>query len=153
MQIGFHASVMTILDEKGIDPRLLELEFTEGMLVNNDARVVRSLKALRESGVRIALDDFGTGFSNLSYLTSLPADILKLDQSFIRKISTDESTALLVRTFTKLAQRLGYVVVAEGVEDAATYELLRSWDCDEGQGYFMSRPVSPARLTGWLAES
>lgn len=153
MQIGFHALVMTILDEQKIDPRLVELEFTEGMLVTNDARVVRSLRSLRDNGVRIALDDFGTGFSNLSYLTSLPADMLKLDQSFIRKISTDESTALLVRTFTTLAQKLGYVVVAEGIEDAATYELLRSWHCDEGQGYFMSRPVNPARLTGWLAES
>ncbi|MDE8346551.1 MAG: EAL domain-containing protein, partial [Acidocella sp.] len=152
-QGGFMQLVTSILDAAKIDPCRLELEFTEGMLVNHDARVVRTLQSLRDTGVRIALDDFGTGFSNLSYLTSMPADILKLDQSFIRKICTDASTALLVRTFSELAQKLGYVVVAEGIEDAESYELLRSWGCDEGQGYFMSKPLAAARVLPWLAGS
>jgi EAL domain-containing protein (putative c-di-GMP-specific phosphodiesterase class I)/GGDEF domain-containing protein len=150
MQTGFTEMVLSVLEHEKVDPHNLELEFTEGVLVNYEPKVVRGLQSLRDAGVRIAFDDFGTGFSNLSYLTSLPADILKLDQSFIRKIYTDPDTALLVRTFIELAQKLGYVVVAEGIEDSASYELLRAWGCDEGQGFFMSKPLAVELFLPWL---
>jgi EAL domain-containing protein (putative c-di-GMP-specific phosphodiesterase class I)/GGDEF domain-containing protein len=143
---GFAKRIAEILKLHGVSPSSIELEFTEGVLVSNDHIVLHELQALRDTGIRIALDDFGTGFANFSYITHLPADIIKIDKSFIQKISSDERSALVVRTLIELAHRLDYSVVAEGIETEKVYSLLASWNCDEGQGFYMSPPLDAARF-------
>jgi EAL domain-containing protein (putative c-di-GMP-specific phosphodiesterase class I) len=141
---GFAAHVAEIIRAHGVDPQKFEFEFTEGALAANNPVVLTELAELRALGCHIALDDFGTGFSNLSYITHLPADIIKIDQSFIRRIGADERSAMVVRAIIHLAHRLKYSVVAEGIESAGIYKLLADWRCDEGQGFYMSRPLDAA---------
>jgi EAL domain-containing protein (putative c-di-GMP-specific phosphodiesterase class I)/GGDEF domain-containing protein len=143
---GFAAQVAEILQLHGVRPSSIELEFTEGVLASHDQVTLEELRALRDTGIRIALDDFGTGFANFSYITHLPADIIKIDKSFIQKISSDERSALVVRSLIKLAHQLDYSVVAEGIETEKTYAMLASWECDEGQGFFMSPPLDAVRF-------
>ncbi len=143
---GFANQVAKILNCYGVDPSSIELEFTEGVLVSNDVVVLEELRALRDTGIRIALDDFGTGFANFSYITHLPADIIKIDKSFIQRICTDERAAMVVRSLIELSHKLDYSVVAEGIETAKAYDLLKSWHCNEGQGFFMSPPLDAARF-------
>ena len=143
---GFAAQVAKLLNCYGVEPSRIELEFTEGVLVSNDPVVLEELRALRATGIRIALDDFGTGFANFSYITHLPADIIKIDKSFILKITTDPRAAMVVRSLIDLAHELDYSVVAEGIESEKAYDMLKSWNCDEGQGFYMSPPIDPAAL-------
>ncbi|HQT46663.1 MAG: hypothetical protein B7X08_04250, partial [Acidocella sp. 20-63-7] len=138
---GFAAQVAHLLKIYGVAPSTIELEFTEGVLVTNDRVILEELQILRDTGIRIALDDFGTGFANFSYITHLPADIIKIDKSFIKKITSDERSAMVVRALIELAHRLNYSVVAEGIETEKAFSLLASWNCDEGQGYYMSPPL------------
>jgi len=142
-QPGFADDFADVLARYQLDAQTIELEFTEGALASNDTAVRAQLARLRHSGAHVALDDFGTGFSNFSYITHLPADIIKIDRSFIRVIDTDPRSAELVRTLIQLAHRLDYRVVAEGVENAAAYRLLAAWGCDEAQGYYLSKPLTP----------
>ena len=116
------------------------------MLVSNDPVVLEELRTLRATGIRIALDDFGTGFANFSYITHLPADIIKIDKSFIQKICTDPRAALVVRSLIDLAHELDYSVVAEGIESEKAYGMLKSWTCNEGQGFYMSPPIDASAL-------
>jgi EAL domain-containing protein (putative c-di-GMP-specific phosphodiesterase class I) len=141
---GFAGNVAKVFAAHRVDPAKFEFEFTEGAMAVNNPAVLAELAELRAAGCQIALDDFGTGFSNFSYITHLPADIIKIDQSFIRRIGVDERSALVVRAIINLAHRLSFSVVAEGIETADTYQLLADWRCDEGQGYFMSRPLDAA---------
>jgi len=143
---GFGLRVAQILHDHGVSPHTIELEFTEGVLASSDHVVLAELQALRDTGIRIALDDFGTGFANFSYITHLPADIIKIDKSFIQKISSDERSAMVVRSLIQLAHRLDYQVVAEGIETEKTYAMLAGWKCDEGQGFFMSPPLDAKRF-------
>lgn len=143
---GFALQVEKILNCYGVPPSRIELEFTEGVLVSNDPVVLEQLQALRNIGIRIALDDFGTGFANFSYITHLPADIIKIDKSFIQKIGADERSAMVVRALIELAHSLDYSVVAEGIESEKIYALLRSWNCNEGQGFYMSPALDAARF-------
>ena len=136
------ASAMT----GGIEPRHLELEFTESAVARDPARVIDQLNALKEAGIAIAIDDFGTGYCNLAYLQQLPVSVLKIDQSFIRHLTQSPKDKMLVRTMIAMGHDLGYSVVAEGIETRETYELLAEWGCDEGQGYFMSRPVVASEI-------
>jgi EAL domain-containing protein (putative c-di-GMP-specific phosphodiesterase class I)/GGDEF domain-containing protein len=143
---GFAVRIAQILKLYGVSPSSIELEFTEGVLVSTDYIVLEELQALRDTGIRIALDDFGTGFANFSYITHLPADIIKIDKSFIQKISSDERSAMVVRALIELAHRLDYSVVAEGIETEKAYALLASWNCDEGQGFYMSPPLDAVQF-------
>jgi EAL domain-containing protein (putative c-di-GMP-specific phosphodiesterase class I) len=143
---GFAQRVSQIVKGCGVRPSAIELEFTEGVLAANDQTVLDELQALRDTGIRIALDDFGTGFCNFSYITHLPADILKIDKSFIQKITVDARSALVVRSLIELAHRLDYSVVAEGIENARAFAMLADWQCDEGQGFYMSPPLDSASL-------
>ena len=145
-EAGFAAKFAAILERHELDPRTIELEFTEGALASNDGVVRAELQRVRDLGVHVALDDFGTGFSNFSYIAHLPADIIKIDRAFIRLIDTDARSAELVRTLIQLAHRLDYRVVAEGVESEAAYRLLADWGCDEAQGYYLSRPLTPGNF-------
>jgi EAL domain-containing protein (putative c-di-GMP-specific phosphodiesterase class I) len=106
---------------------------------------------LAAGGVNIAIDDFGTGYSSLAYLQEMPADVVKIDQSFVRGIDSDERTRALVATMIKLSHELGHRVVAEGVETEEVAQLLRAAGCDEAQGYHFGRPMAPAALAAWLA--
>jgi diguanylate cyclase (GGDEF)-like protein/PAS domain S-box-containing protein len=129
-----------------------ELELTESVLMSDPARAGTLLAGLRALGVRIAVDDFGTGYSSLAYLKRLPIDDLKIDRYFTRDMATDSRDRALVKATIDLGHTLGLRVVAEGVEDAMSLELLRRMRCDDAQGYYISRPVAPDALRRWLRE-
>jgi diguanylate cyclase (GGDEF)-like protein/PAS domain S-box-containing protein len=149
-QPDFVDRVLTVLKSTGADPRRLQLELTESMLVANVEDIIEKMYALKSKGVRFALDDFGTGFSSLSYLKRLPLDHLKIDQSFVRDVLSDPNDAAIARTIIALAQSLGLGVIAEGVETAAQRDFLANAGCYAYQGYFFSRPLS---LEGFEAYS
>ncbi|MBX3651800.1 MAG: EAL domain-containing protein [Burkholderiales bacterium] len=134
------------LEETGLPAARLELEITESMVMSDISRSAEILKAIKGLGVRIAMDDFGTGYSSLSYLKRFPIDRLKIDQSFIRDITTDASDAALTRSIIALAHNLGIRVLAEGVETGAQREFLVEAGCDEAQGYFFGKPVTAAEF-------
>jgi len=140
----FMASLVAILAETGFDPRSLELELTESVLMKHAASTATILRTLRESGIRVAVDDFGTGYSSLSYLQKFPIDAVKIDQSFIRQISTAGDDTTIVKAVIGMARGLKLRVIAEGVETQEEAAFLRAYRCEEAQGYFFSRPV-PAR--------
>ncbi|MCB1927322.1 MAG: EAL domain-containing protein [Rhodocyclaceae bacterium] len=137
----FVASVEALLNETGMDPRRLEFEFRESVLLDV-AYVVSSLEAISELGIRLSIDGFGTGFSPLSNLQSLPVSKLNIDRSFVRMIGDDEENETLIRAIVRVAQTLGLKVVAEGVETEHQAGFLRDQGCDEFQGYLLGRAVS-----------
>ena len=139
-------TVTEVLAETGIDPALLELELTEGVLMAHTERTVKTLKALKGMGVRLAIDDFGTGFSSLSYLKRFPLDVLKIDRSFINEIITDPDDAAITLATIEMAHTLKLQVIAEGVETPAQLEFLMRNGCDNYQGYLFSRPVPPEEI-------
>lgn len=147
----FAERLVGTLARHGLEPQAMELEFTESALMSNGAAAMEQLRALRQMGVDIALDDFGTGYSTFSYLQTLPANILKLDQSFIRGLSASARDRRLVATMIQLAHDLGHRVVAEGVEDQEALDFLAARGCDEAQGYLIARPMAEPALRGWLA--
>jgi EAL domain-containing protein (putative c-di-GMP-specific phosphodiesterase class I) len=108
------------------------------------------LKRLSTLGIRISIDDFGTGYSSLAYLKRLPVDELKIDRSFVQHMTSIETDATIVRSTVTMAHGLGLQIVAEGVEDEATWDLLAAFDCDAAQGYYMSRPLPAQDLEHWL---
>ena len=132
--------VHTILLETGLSPSRLELEVTEGVLIDDFARTVSILRRLKALGVRIAMDDFGTGYSSLSYLQAFPFDKIKIDQRFISNLNHDAQSATIVRAVIGLARGLDIPVVAEGVETKEQLEFLAAEKCDQVQGYLIGRP-------------
>ena len=135
----------------GIAPGSLILELTEEAIIEADAPAV--LAVLHAMGERLAIDDFGTGHSSLAYLQRLPIDEIKVDRSFVMNLATVPSDAVIVRSTIDLAHNLGMTVVAEGVEDEVTRDMLVGYGCDNGQGYYFSRPQPAEAMTAWLAES
>lgn len=149
-QPGFVAALRELLDRHALEPGRLEVEFTESAMIRHPQRVAEQLDAISALGVRIAIDDFGTGHSNFSYLKSIPASALKIDQSFIRPLPHCRKNGTIVPSMIRLGQDLGQQVVAEGIESQEIYQLLRQWGCDEGQGYWIARPMPAAALEEWL---
>ncbi|WP_242425011.1 bifunctional diguanylate cyclase/phosphodiesterase, partial [Frankia sp. EI5c] len=149
---GFVNQVRRALDSHGLPPSALVVEITENGLITVLEKAQRTLAGLREHGVRVSLDDYGTGLCSLAYLLELPADEVKLDQRFLRNIDRDSSAAEIVRSTISLAHALRLRIVAEGVETARSWASLADWNCDEVQGYFVSRPMMGERLPGWLKE-
>jgi EAL domain-containing protein (putative c-di-GMP-specific phosphodiesterase class I) len=141
------ADVVAALEETGFPAAQLTLEVTEGVLVRDVDAVVAQLEALRGLGIRIAIDDFGTGFSGLSYLRHLPADIIKIDRSFVSDLPAGRSATTLISSIVELARTLGLDVVAEGVETDEQWQALRALDCAQAQGYLFARP-EPADRCG-----
>jgi diguanylate cyclase (GGDEF)-like protein/PAS domain S-box-containing protein len=146
----FRRDLLTNLRETDLNPQTLELEVTESVLMRNPERLVPILKALREEGVRVSVDDFGTGYSSLSYLQQLPLDALKIDQSFVRRITTNPDETTIVGAIISMGRSLNLRVLAEGVETARDLGFLRAHDCDEAQGYYFSPPLPPAQFAKML---
>jgi len=147
----FLATVRDTLRETGVDPRQIELEITEGSVMDDAEASIAQLHALRELGLQLAIDDFGTGYASLSYLRRFPLDRLKIDRSFIRQLSASEQDDTIVRTVIELAHTLGLSVTAEGVETIEQEALLERWGCDVIQGFLRFRPA-PARTATSLLE-
>jgi diguanylate cyclase (GGDEF)-like protein/PAS domain S-box-containing protein len=147
---NFLESVFAALQDSGLDPRCLELELTESVLMKRAESAASVLKTLRASGVTIAVDDFGTGYSSLSYLRKFPIDALKIDQSFVRQITTAPDETSIVTAIIGMGRSLKLRVVAEGVETQEELEFLQAHLCDEGQGYYFSRPVAPEQFSNLL---
>jgi EAL domain-containing protein (putative c-di-GMP-specific phosphodiesterase class I) len=148
---GFVAGVNDILTQTGLDPRYLELELTESFLMQDSKSTVAVLQSLKSMGVQLALDDFGTGYSSLSYLKRFPIDTLKIDQSFVRDLTTDADDASIVTAVISMGKSLHMGVVAEGVETREQLAFLREQSCPEGQGYYFSRPVVAEEFSQLLA--
>ena len=144
-------SVLEVLTHTGLPPRLLELEVTESTAMEDTAATMATLRAFKDSGVKIALDDFGTGYSSLSYLTRMPLSKLKIDQSFVVGLPKDVENLVIVRAILAMASNLNLSITAEGVETQAQAELLSTMGCNLLQGYYFSKPVPatavPALLT------
>jgi len=130
----------------------LTLEVTEGSVMADPTRAIALLHQLRDLGVRLSVDDFGTGYSSLSYLQRLPVQEVKIDRSFIAALSQERENVAIVRAIVDLGRHLGLEVVAEGVEDGATWDLLTSMNCDLVQGWHLARPMPTTELLTWLAE-
>ena len=134
-------SVAEVLDVTGLTPSLLELELTEDILLLDEQRVLDTFLTIQELGVRVVFDDFGTGYASLSYLKKFPLDGLKIDRSFVLDLRADSDDAAIVSSTVGLSKKLGLSVIAEGIENRATADLLVSMGCEEGQGYFFGRPM------------
>ena len=136
--------VATVLAATGLPPSLLELEVTEDTLLEDKAAVLAIFRDLQSLGVRLVFDDFGTGYGSLSYLKNFPLDGLKIDRSFVRELTLDASDAAIVGSTIELGRRLGLSVIAEGIEDNATAEMLTVMGCEQGQGYYFGKPTPAA---------
>ncbi len=141
---ALHETVLMALAESGLRPNRLEVEITESIFLDGGETTLRLLHSLRSLGVRIALDDFGTGYSSLSYLQSFPFDKLKIDRSFIQNLLTRDGASAIVRAITELAHALNIETTAEGVEETAQLEELRSHGCSSVQGFLFAEPMSAA---------
>ena len=138
------------LNDEGLSPEALELEITESDLVADASLAIENLSELTARGFHFAIDDFGTGYSSLAYLKNLPVKTIKIDKSFILSLASDENDQQIVHTVLRLASAFHLKVVAEGVEDKASLEILKEWGCDVVQGYFISRPLNKNDLEAWL---
>jgi EAL domain-containing protein (putative c-di-GMP-specific phosphodiesterase class I) len=138
---NFLESVRSILKETCLEPRCLELELTESVLMQHAEATASVLQALKFMGVQLAVDDFGTGYSSLSYLRRFPIDALKIDQSFVRDITSNPDDATIVSAVINMGRSLKQRVIAEGVETREQFAFLQAQHCGEGQGYYFSRPV------------
>ena len=147
---NFLEGVFAILKDTGLDPRSLELELTESVLMKRAESTESILKALRARGVQLAVDDFGTGYSSLSYLRRFPVNALKIDQSFVRQITTAPDDTKIVTAVISMGRSLNLRVVAEGVETQEELAFLRAHECDEAQGYYFSRAVLPQQFAKLL---
>ncbi len=140
------ASVRLILAATGLTPSLLELEVTEDILLDDVDKLLAVFAEIQSLGVRIVFDDFGTGYAGLSYLKKFPLDGLKIDQSFVFELRSNRSDAAIVRSTIDLSRQLGLSVIAEGIEDGATADLLMDLGCEQAQGYFFGRPMPAAEF-------
>ena len=147
---SFVDDVARVLAITGAPARLLKLELTESLLVEDMETTIATMTALRSYGVGFSLDDFGTGYSSLSYLKRMPLDQLKIDQSFVRDVLTDPNDAAIVDTIIGLSRTLGLEVIAEGVETPEQRDLLANAGCMHYQGYLFSRPLAADLLAGFL---
>ncbi len=152
-QADFVAQVQTTIKRHAINPMLLKLELTESMLLEKVDEIITTMNALKEIGVSFSLDDFGTGYSSLQYLKRLPLYQLKIDQSFVRDISVDNSDRAIVRTIIAMAYGLNLEVIAEGVETDIQFAYLRNYGCKQFQGYLFSKPVPIGEFEALLGKT
>jgi len=144
--------IQEALDQSGLAPGLLELEITEGTAMLDLQHTLKLLKQFKQMGLQLAIDDFGTGYSSLAYLKRFPLDVLKIDQSFVRNLCTDEDDRAIAQAVIMLAHSLGMKVIAEGVEHPAQHHLLMDMGCDEIQGYLYGKPMAAVHVPSWLEQ-
>jgi EAL domain-containing protein (putative c-di-GMP-specific phosphodiesterase class I) len=149
----FVSNLLHIMEKYQVNPKDIELEITESVLIDDFEQVVEKLHTLKEYGIKISLDDFGTGYSSLSYLKGLPIDTLKIDKSFIDTVIQDESTQVITESIVSMVKKLGYETVAEGVETEEQYEYLKKIDCDNIQGFLLGKPMSADEIAVLLKQS
>jgi diguanylate cyclase len=142
--------VQGALSRWNVPPRLLDLEITETIIMTDPARARRVLTELADIGVTLSIDDFGTGYSSLAYLRDLPVHQLKIDRSFVQELGARSDDVVIVRSVVDLARNLGLRTIAEGVEDAATWEQLTDLGCDSAQGYYLARPMAAPLFEAWI---
>jgi len=144
--------VRRALAQSSLDPRWLELEVTEGVLMQDTKTTMDILATLQEMGVKVSIDDFGTGYSSLAYLKLFSPDSLKIDRSFVRNVVLDPDDAALTQAIIAMAHGLKLRVIAEGVETMGQWRFLQTHACDAVQGYFFSKPVAPEVITAMLRD-
>ncbi len=147
------SDIYDALQEANLSPEVFEFEIAESDLMSDPEEAIRMMQSFRDRGFDLAIDDFGTGYSSLAYLKTMPVSELKIDKSFVLNLVDDSDDRLIVRSIIDLAKRFDLKVVAEGIENEEALELLKSWGCDWGQGYHISRPVDPITLLTWLQEN
>lgn len=152
-QPDFVSQVIHIVKESGIDPNFLELELTEGLLIQNINEVIEKMTILMEMGIHFSVDDFGTGYSSLSYLKRLPISKIKIDQSFIKDVTTNERDAAIVESIISISRSLGFGIIAEGVDSQESFEFLRDHGCEVYQGFKFSRALPAADFIAKLNPS
>jgi diguanylate cyclase len=152
LDVSLPEMVRFALTRWDVAPHLLDLEITETIIMTDPKRARRVLTELAEMGVTLSIDDFGTGYSSLAYLRDLPVHQLKIDRSFVQDMETDSEDAVIVRSVVDLARNLGLKTVAEGVEDASTWEQLTNLGCTSAQGYYLARPMPADLFWTWLEE-
>lgn len=150
-EVDFAQRIQLYLLKHRLPAEMLELEVTESAIMGDAGHAIAQLNAIASTGIRLAIDDFGTGHSSLAYLQRLPAQVVKIDQSFVRELTAGERERTLVRSMISLSHDLGYRVVAEGVETAEVADLLAEMGCDEAQGFHFARPLEAADFAPWLA--
>ena len=144
------ATVKKTLEDTGLAPEFLELEITEGSIMTNAEENISKLKKFSDWGIKLSIDDFGTGYSSLAYLKRFPINTLKIDQSFVRNMHTDNNDANIVKAIISLAKSLNFNVIAEGVEEAEHLQKLIEFECDEIQGYYISRPLDEDNIKDFI---
>lgn len=148
----FTAYIRDMIEESLIDPEQVELEITESVMENYE-RISMILNELKQLGIKIALDDFGTGYSSLSFIKRLPIDTLKIDQSFIRELTVDQTDVAIIKSIVEIANRINLNIVAEGIETSEQLKILKNLNCSKGQGYLFSKPLSPKALEKWMNQT
>lgn len=148
----FFDIVDVVVRESGIDPRALELEFTESVIMEHAESTVDTLELLRKMGVQLSIDDFGTGYSSLNYLKNFPIDRINIDRSFVADVNQSNDAAALVEAIISMGHSLNMKVLAEGVESSEQLQFLSEFGCDEGQGYYLAQPMTPADLTKMMSQ-
>jgi EAL domain-containing protein (putative c-di-GMP-specific phosphodiesterase class I) len=143
-------TLMSIVRETGADPKRIELEITETMIMRNIEQSIDTLTQLRTAGMHVAVDDFGVGYSSLNQLTRLPASSMKIDKSFIANLPGDLPSGSITEAIIAMAKRLKLRVIAEGVENAAQLDFLRANHCEAFQGYYFSKPVTAQEASAML---
>lgn len=147
---NFIGNIQNLLKTYNIPPIYLELEVTENVVITDIELVMKTIVILQNMGIKVSIDDFGTGYSSLAYLRKLPIDKIKIDQSFIREVASNDSDFTIVKTMVELSHGLGKRVLAEGVETREQLQVLRNIGCDAVQGYFISKPISENEFTKYL---
>lgn len=150
---NFADLVTKILKQHNLPAGLIELELTESAVMSEPEKAIGCIKQLRDIGVQVSIDDFGTGYTSMSQLKELLVAKIKIDRSFVTDMMMNHNDAVIVRTTVDLGHSLGFKVIAEGVEDQATWDQLEGLGCDSAQGFHMSRPLSPEAFTAWLRDS
>jgi EAL domain-containing protein (putative c-di-GMP-specific phosphodiesterase class I) len=146
------AKLVDVLAKYSVAPQALCLEITESAIMDDPQRAEVTLNRLSELGFKLSIDDFGTGYSSLAYLKRLPVDELKIDKSFVMGMESDPDDEKIVRSTIDLAHNMGLTVVAEGIENEAVWGLLHGLNCDEAQGYHMSRPMPASDFNAWRTQ-
>ena len=149
-QTDFVEMLTAIIRETGVDPNILELEFTESVIMENSEQTIETLKALKIMGIQLSIDDFGTGYSSLNYLKHFPVDRIKIDRSFVADVSRSNNDASIVEAIIAMCQSLSLKVVAEGVENSDQLHSLSEMGCDEVQGFYLAMPMSAEDVAGIL---